>query len=98
MTKTAREIRNIKGWTGDARLYELSVPLEGFIKVVVSATNTVFGSPETSIFGCNSECGENLDVDFGELPGSIRGALDHEGTLASAGYVMQCDTDDADGP
>lgn len=51
--------------------------------VVVSAAVAMFSGPETYIFGTD----ENGDrTDFGELPGSFRGALDHEAALKGAGY------------
>jgi len=58
--------------------------------VVVSGTNAMFSGPETYIFPSNKN-GEI--VDWGELPGSYRGGLDHEEALKGAGYVV----DDASG-
>jgi len=83
---TARFIKTVPG-TGDARLYELSEPLEGYgdkyTYVVVSATIAPYSGPETYIFGANKD-GDVLD--WGELEGSFQGALDHAEALSGAGY------------
>jgi hypothetical protein len=85
--KTAKFIKNGKGYTGDARLYELSEPVEyeGSTSqfVIVSAASVAFSGPETYIFLANSE-GEVTN--WGELPGSFRGGFDHEQALRSLGY------------
>ena len=85
VTRTATFIRKAAGtWIGDARLYRLSEPLEGFDHVVVSAVTLLSGRPETYIFGTGDlgESGED-----GELKGSFRGGLDHARALEGAGYV-----------
>ena len=74
---------NLEGFTGHAALYELDEEIDygdGKTKhVVVSATVAMFGGPETYIFPANED-GEI--VDYGELPGSYKGGLDHETALA----------------
>lgn len=82
---TAMFVKKLEGFTGDARLYKVSPPLEGNAYVVVSATVAAFSGAETYIFPGN-EKGEV--VEWGELEGSFRGALDHEKALANAGYMI----------
>ena len=89
--KTAKLIMNIKGWRGDARLYELSEPVEygeGNKKtkfVVVSAAYVMFSGSETYIFPAD----KNGNVmDWGELEGSFRGGLDHVVALENAGFTV----------
>ena len=81
---TATFIRKAAGtWIGDARLYRLSEPLDGFDYVVVSAVHS-YGPPETYIFGSDDSGGE---TDWSDLPGSFQGAMDHARALEGAGYV-----------
>lgn len=88
--ETAKEIRRLKDWKGNARLFQLSKPLEGFSFVIVSAAITRDQGPETFIFGCNKEDPgkHDEDVDWGELTGSFRGGLNISEALKSAGYEM----------
>lgn len=98
-TKTAKFIRSIPGWTGDARLYELSDPVEyghslgsdipksRATHVIVSATNAMFSGPETYIFPADGKTDDPLD--WRELEGSFRGGKDHERALRAAGYVVR---------
>jgi hypothetical protein len=81
--KIAKYIENLD-WTSDARLYALSEPLEGHKHIVVSAADAPYTGPETFIFGCDER---GNAVDFGELEGSFRGALDHDKALKYAGYT-----------
>lgn len=74
------------GFTGTAKLFKLSEPLEGHTYVVVSATHAMFSGPETYIFGANED---GRVVDWGELPGSYRGGLNHKEALEAAGYVVE---------
>jgi hypothetical protein len=87
---TATFLRSIKGWKGDARLYELSEPGvtddgEQYDHVIVSAIVADYTGPETYIFPAKAD-GEALD--YIELPGSYRGGLDHESALTGAGYEV----------
>jgi len=97
--KTAKFIKVLDGFTGDARLYELSEPAQydtpwndddppakNTAFVIVSATIGPYSGPETYIFPSNSD-GEV--VDRGELDGSYRGALNHERALNNAGYTLE---------
>ena len=83
-------IKNLAGWKGDARLYRVDPPIQ-FNEdrktnyVVVSAATVMFSGPETYIFPASSE-GEILD--WLELPGSFRGAMDHARALEGAGYSI----------
>lgn len=89
MKGTAKLIKKLNGWLGDARLYKLSEHIEeNDIKtkyVIVSATHACSG-PETYIFPADLE-GEILD--WGELSGSFRGGLDHESALEGAGFTIE---------
>ena len=85
--KTARLIKKIDGWAGDARLYELSEPLERHSLIVVSAAYAMFSGPETYIFAASNIDGEVKD--FRELEGSQRGMISHEKALATAGYTVR---------
>lgn len=93
MPRTATLVRaNLPRFAGTAHLYRLSEPLREYDEeegasyghVVVSAAVTLSG-PETYIFGAD-ETGEILD--WGELPGSFKGALDHGEALSRAGYSI----------
>jgi len=81
----------IRNFTGHAALYSLTPPLKDFDgktehkHVVVSSTNAMLSGPETYIFPAN-ESGEVSD--WGELPGSQKGTLDHEKALRDAGYAI----------
>ena len=86
-------VKNIEGWTGDAKLYKMQPPLvkidydgktvETHEFVIVSATVAMFSGPETYIFPA-TEDGEAKN--YGELEGSYRGGLDHAEALRGAGY------------
>ena len=95
MSKTAKQIGKCVGWTGDARVYELSEPLGGFKNVIVSATTVMFtGQPETYIFGAKKAEKKDQDgnewvcADWGELDGSYQGGLSHAEALDGAGYEI----------
>ncbi len=93
--KTAKYIKTLEGFNGEARLYHLSEPLEGYNwgyeeeenprydYVVVSAAHAMLSGPETYIFGATPE---GAVMDWTELPGSFRGGWDHEVALNDAGY------------
>lgn len=97
MDKTAKEVKRLEGFTGDARLFELSEPIEyGYdyeteqyksstAFVVVSATGAMFSGPETYIFPADAQ-GEIES--WIELDGSYRGGLDHSQALRGAGYEV----------
>lgn len=85
--KTATFLKKPLGFKGDARLYQLSEPVEGYdgdahTYVIVSAV-IAYSGPETYIFPADEE---GRVVDWGELPGSFQGGLDHELALQGAGY------------
>ena len=88
--KTATMLEEMTGMNGRANLYRLSEALESYDGnkyeyVVVSAVDVPFSGPETYIFGAD-ENGEI--VNWMELPGSFRGALDHNEALEGAGYTV----------
>lgn len=53
--------------------------------VIVSAAVVPISGPETYIFAANKN---GQVTDWIELPGSFRGALDHERALRNAGYEV----------
>lgn len=87
---TAKFLRKADGFRGDARLYELNPPVvwPGFPEhelthVIVSGVD-VLGMDETYIFPAN----EREILSWVELPGSIRGAIDHRRALEGAGWTV----------
>jgi hypothetical protein len=94
---TATELKRLKDFTGDARLFQLSEPVaydydydtEQYKSstefVVVSAADVMFSGPETYIFPANAE-GEVIH--WGELDGSFKGGLDHRRALTNAGFEV----------
>ena len=94
--KTAKFIRDLEEWIGDARLYKLSeaIPYEGLGDwpdsttefVVVSAVVVPYGGPETYIFPA-LEDGQVMN--HLELEGSFQGSLDHNKALLGAGYEAE---------
>ncbi len=97
--KSAKFIKKCDWGTGDARLYELSEPVE-YDKpwdeedppakmtkyIAVSAANVPFSGPETYIFPAD-ENGEVLK--WGELDGSFKGDMDHIKALMRAGFELE---------
>lgn len=83
----AKFVKQLDGFTGDARLYSLDTPHSGFDHVVVSAVGSAFdtGMSETYIFGANPK---GSVLDWSELGGSVRGEFDHEAALKRAGYEV----------
>ncbi len=79
---TARRIRTMKDWRGDAALYELDPPFKQQRFVVVSAIDAMFTGPETYVFASDA-AGEPKS--WLELGGSFRGARDHATALAKTG-------------
>jgi hypothetical protein len=72
-------------FSGDARFYRLSTPINGESHIIVSAIHAAFdtGRPETFIFPAYPS-GELKD--WGELPGSQQDVYDPEGVLTDLGY------------
>jgi hypothetical protein len=86
---TAKYLKAITGWRGDARAYELSEPLDGATHVIVSGVDLVFTGPETYIFPATPESiAANKHNGSSELTGSFRGAIDHTEALRRAGYEV----------
>lgn len=95
---TAKELKKLEGFKGDARLFQVTPPMEydydydternqkSTEYVVVSAADVMFSGPETYIFPANEE-GEVID--WGELEGSYKGGLNHRAALENAGYTVQ---------
>jgi hypothetical protein len=88
---TATFVKNLDGFNGNATLYRVNPPLKSYsgedeyALVVVSAV-VAFGYPETFIFGADED-GEVMN--WLELPGSFKGALDHTRALRDAGYDVE---------
>lgn len=90
---TATYIKPVSNMRGDARLYRVDPPLDGNEYIAVSAVDMAAQFPginfqsweatETYIFPA-SEDGEVTA--WGELPGSMKGTLDHAEALRDAGY------------
>ena len=91
---TATFVKQRNG-TGEGRVYRLDPPMplsdeeadQGSTSYVwVSATVVPYdGGPETYIFACDAE---GQVSDWGELPGSYKGGLDHDEALRGAGYEV----------
>ena len=82
-------IKKLEGFTGDARLFRCDPPLAASKFVIVSAVMAMFSGPETYIFPATKD---GKIANWGELPGSFRGALDHNEALENAGYTVAEDT------
>ena len=96
--KTARFVKKCDWGTGDARLYELSEPVE-YDKpwddddppakktkfVAVSATTVPFSGSETFIFPADEN---GKVIDWGRLDGSYSGGLSHIEALEGAGFQV----------
>lgn len=90
---------NLGGWRGHAALYRMTPPLkdhewskdeavEEYEYVIASAVTTLqFDGvgPETYLFPATAE-GEVIN--YGELPGSMKGTLSHREALKNAGYTL----------
>lgn len=97
MIKTAKFIKKLSNFRGDARLYEVNPPVNfnedydtGEYKqstsyVVVSAAIAPFSGPETYIFPADKT---GKIIDWLELNGSYQGGLDHKLALTNAGYEI----------
>lgn len=82
---TAKLIKRMEKFRGDARLYTLSTPWEGQHEVIVSKV-TVMGEPETFIFGYDIETDDVAH--WAELRGSRRGEWSHREILSGIGYEI----------
>lgn len=95
--KVATFVKDVDGFSSKARLYAVEPPVaysewddgEELQReaghVIVSATIAPFTGAETYIFPATP--GGNV-LNWGELDGSFRGALDHERALREAGYAI----------
>lgn len=87
---TAKFVKMLDGWRGDARLYELSAPVSNesggeFNFVIVSAV-VAYSGPETYIFQASPD---GKCVSFAEMQGSFRGELSHAEALAGLGFAIE---------
>ena len=76
-------VKSVEG-QGHKALYKLNPPLEGHEFVVVSSVHAMFTGPETYIFPADKN---GKVTNWGELPGSYRGGLNHIKALEDAGYT-----------
>ncbi len=83
----AIEVCNLTAWKSDARVYAITAekPTHYVIAsaTTVEAWNSQKPEPETYVFACDDAIGSNPN--FSELPGSFKGALDHN--RAINGYL-----------
>lgn len=99
-TGTAHFVKQCNGTgecngTCEGRVYRLDPPYEtrdwddnptGSTEFVwVSATIAMFSGPETYIFASDAD---GKVSNWGELPGSFQGGLDHEAALRGMGYEV----------
>lgn len=94
----AYKIKHLDTFRGEAILFRMEPPLEGHEYVVVSAVNPKppegmnfmryadMFQPETYIFGADPD---GHVIDWRELDGSFRGAMDIPRALAQAGYEIR---------
>lgn len=85
----ATQVAILSSWRGVAIHYKLSVPLEGYSDVIVSAidhADAVFRTFETYIFPCDEH---GKVISYCELPGSVRDTNDHTQVLADINYSIQ---------
>ena len=92
---TATKLKAISGMKGVAFLYRCEPPMPDYDNkaheyVVVSAADAMFSGPETYIFPANAD-GEITD--WGEMPGSFRGSLDHNQALRNVDYEPKGETE-----
>ena len=96
--KTATEVKQLRDWRGDARLYKLSEPAwceyydedaEDYKEretdfVIVSAVNFEYAH-ETYIFPAYDN---GAPIAMSEMTGSYKGGTDHEAALNALGYEI----------
>lgn len=92
--KTAKFIKKMEKFRGDANLYELSEEVEygddddNMEKtkfVIVSAANAAYSGPETYIFAADAE---GTILDWTEMQGSFRGSFNHAVALTGLGFKI----------
>ncbi len=81
---TAKFMKQLDGWNGDAGLYLVDPPMNGNDYVVVSAVfATDTGRPETYVFpATDAGCVKS----WNQLDCSRRGVFSHDEILSGAGY------------
>lgn len=85
---TAKKLRKLEGWKGDARLYSLSAPVtyeddRTTDHIIVSAVVALFSGPETMVFSADAS-GEPLSF----LEMAVACGLDHAAAIARLGAVL----------
>lgn len=85
MPRTATFVKDVSHkFAGTAHLYRVETE-DGYDYVVSSGVNTMFSGPETYLFLADED-GNVLD--WMELDGSFRGAIDPEAAVRNAGYEL----------
>jgi hypothetical protein len=94
---TAKFVKKLEGFQGDARLYEVSPKIpydydydkEKFLKsaghIIVSAVDVMYSGPETYIFPSDKN-GKILN--WTELNGSFQGSLNHLKAIENMDYIL----------
>lgn len=89
----AHKIKQLNGFRGEAWLFRMDPPYDGHEYVVVSAVRLKFRrsfddppDEETYIFPATPD---GAVSDWGELPGSFKGAMDITQALHNAGYKVE---------
>lgn len=91
--KEATLVKRLTGNRGDQHLWRCKPPMKNYEGkeyeyVITSAAVAMFTGPETYIFPSD----KNGEVtDWGELPGSMRGVMDGNAAIRSAGYTVVVD-------
>lgn len=80
---TATYLATLPDFNGNAAVYLMEPPHEGYSKVVVSAVTG--WAYETYIFGLE----QNGEVNWSELRGSAKGTTSHVQVLNSIGYIVK---------
>lgn len=80
--RTARKIKNVNS---HQILWEVLPRIEGYKFVITSTSKVQFTGPETYMFAADEK--GNI-IDWGELPGSYRGELNHEKCFEEIGYKI----------
>lgn len=82
--RKATFVKNVQGFSGDARLYAMNPKHDGQEFVIVSKINNMYGR-ETYIFPADAD---GKVTDWLEMRGSMRGSHSHNEVLNGIGYEV----------
>ena len=82
---TNRTARKIKDVNNHQILWEVLPRIEGNKYVITSTSNVQFTGPETYMFAADEK--GNI-INWGELPGSYRGELNHQKCFENINYQI----------